>query len=146
LSRNNDYIIQEKYFKMNYEELSQNLLHLFHAAAQSDEELHLIEVSSILEIIQQKLPEIYPNLPEEYSNIITTQGLEYYKMLNKQNRSYEENYHTFLSFFKQHSQEFSGDLRSFCINTTLAVLDSHKGVNPAEQAFIDRLKKDCKET
>jgi len=129
---------------MIYQELVEKLLNLFHAAAQSDDEVHLIEVSYILEIIQKKLPEIFPELPDEYKNVIITQGLEYYKCLHQKDISFEDSYGDFLKFYKNNRDKFSEDLRAFCIDTTISVLDSHAGINEQEAAFIHRLQSDFK--
>jgi len=129
---------------MIYQELVEKLLNLFHAAAQSDDEVHLLEVSLILETIQEKLPKLFPDLPEEYKNLIITQGIEYYKKLYKKDIPFESSYSEFLHFYQKNKEKFSSDLRDFCIETTLSVLDSHAGINEAEKNFIKRLRADCK--
>lgn len=129
---------------MIYQELVEKLLNLFHAAAQSDDEVHLLEVSLILETIQEKLPKLFPDLPEEYKNLIITQGIEYYKSLHKKDIPFEDTYSDFLQFYQENKENFSSDLRKFCIETTLSVLDSHAGINESEKNFIERLKSDCR--
>ena len=127
---------------MVYQDLVEKLLNLFHAAAQSDNEVHLLEVSYILEIIHKKLPEIFPGLPDEYKNIIITQGLDYYKSLHKKDISFESTYSEFIEFYRENKKYFNADLRKFCLDTTISVLDSHAGINEAEEIFIERLRTD----
>lgn len=127
---------------MRYQEFFSALVHLLYSVSRSDHEVNLIEVQEILDIINEDIPNFFPQIAKKFEALNNQLAIDEFKHLYTNQVTGKEAYQVFIEFYKKHKSEFNLDINLLCYQLAAKVAYSDKGINTDEKKFLARLKKD----
>lgn len=127
---------------MHNQEFILALVHLLYSVSKSDQEVHLLEVQKILDIINEDIPKIFPEIPKTDQLVNRKLAIKEFKRLYNNEATEEAAYSAFLRYYRKHRTEFNLDINLLCYRLAGKVAYSHKGVNVEEKQLLLKLKRD----
>ena len=126
--------------KINYQNLYENLGHLFYAIAAADQHVHREEIEKLKNLVGKEwlpLENSTDNFGTDAAHYISI-AFEY---CLSESISTEDAYHVFSDYYEENESAITKDLKRKIKTTATAIANAFAGKNKKEEKVIDQLNK-----
>lgn len=120
-------------------EIYQNLGRIFYAVAISDKRIHNKEIDILKKLIREKWLDV-DEIEDEYGTDAAFQIETVFDWLQEYEQDGETCYKEFLSFYKEHENIFTPEIKELILHTSHSIAMAFSGKNKSELVMLGNLK------